>query len=203
MKKLEDNKMRWATVFLIFFVFIGCKSSNIKKIEFISASARALDYKDTDSLILGVYIHFYAQISTNGNCSVVRSINQKGNVYSYFKINKALFRSIKIKLSQIDSDTSLTESCEGCMYDGPTLELIKQTNDGKTIRVFFADMEKTDSEFLKLYSFIDSTSQNTNHDHILDTLSLLNARDLKINLIKEEALKSGNTFGRDTIAIIK
>jgi hypothetical protein len=194
--------MRLIILVLICTVLLGCKSSDFSKIELISTSGRALDYNNTDSLIFGLYIHVYSQIDKDGNCLTVRRTNQDCSKFDSFKIDNNLIQIINERLSKINSDTFLTVKSDREIYDGPTIQLLAYKNNGTVNRLSFIKSKRTDKEFLRLYKYIDSISLN-NDFRLFDTTKLKSDRDKLINQMKQDILKSGNTFDRDTIAIIK
>ena len=194
--------MRLIISVLICAVLFGCNSSDFSKIELISTSGRALDYNDTDSLIFGLYIHTYAQIDNDGNCLTVRRTNQDCCKFDSFKIDNNLIQIINERLSKINSDTFLTVKSDREIYDGPTIQLMVHKNNGIVNKLTFIKSKRTDKDFLRLYKYIDSISLN-NSFRLFDTTKLKSDRDKLINQMKQDILKSGNTFKRDTIVIIK
>ncbi len=195
--------MRWIFLSTICFVLIGCNSINFTEIEFISTSGRALDYNNTDSIILGIYINSYAKIDNKGNCNIVRGFFLKGQRFNSFTIDKKLFKTINNRLININSDTILTDRSKSGSYDGPIIELIVHKKDGSINKLTFISSKRTDKDFLNFYYYIDSISTKINNDRFIDTVKLLRERDILIDVIKNKALKSALTFNRDTIAIIK
>jgi hypothetical protein len=194
--------MRLRISVLICVVLFGCNSNEFSKIELISVSGRALDYNDTDSLIFGLYIHAYAQIDKDGNCLTVRRVNNDYSKFNSFKIDKNLIQIISERISKINSDTFLTVKSYEEFYDGPTIQLLAHKANGTVNRLTFIESNRTDKDFLKLYKYIDSISIN-NSDRLFDTTKLTSDRAKLISQMKLEILKSGNTFDRDTIIIIK
>lgn len=194
--------MRLIISILICTVLLGCNSSDFSKIELISTSGRALNYKDTDSLIFGLYIHAYAQIDKDGNCLTVRRTNQDYSKFNSFKIDNNLIQIINERISKIKSDTFLTAKSEGEIYDGPTIQLLVHKDNGTVNRLTFIKSKRTDKDFLRLYNYIDSICTN-NSSRLFDTTKLKSDRDNLINQMKKDILKSGNRFDRDTIIIKK
>jgi len=194
--------MRLIISVLICAVLLGCNSNNFSKIELISTSGRVLDYKETDSLIFGLYIHAYAQIDKDGNCLTVRRTNQGSSKFDSFKIDNELIQIINERLNEISSDTFLTVKSDREIYDGPMIQLLVQKNNGKVNKLTFINSTKTDKEFLRLFKYIDSISLNKTFRQF-DTTKLISDRDKLINQMKQDILNSGNTFDRDTIVIIK
>jgi hypothetical protein len=194
--------MRLIISILICTVLVGCTSNDFSKIELISTSGRALNYNDTDSLIFGLYIHTYAQIDKDGNCLTVRRINQDCRKFDSFVIDNHLILIINERLSKLNSDTFLTVNSDGEFYDGPTIQLLVHKKNGTVNKQTFIESIRTDKDFLRLYRYIDSISLN-NSLSSFDTIRLISDRDKLITRIKQDILKSGNTFKRDTIAIIK
>jgi hypothetical protein len=195
--------MKWTILTLICHFTFGCCSSDLKEIELISFSGRALDYMNTDSLILGIYIQTYAQIDNNGNCIIVRTSYKDDMRFNSFKIEENLLKKIKNRLSNIYSDTLLAEKSEGELYDGPMIQLLVHRDNDSINRLTYINNKRADKDFLKLYRYIDSISKNIKNEKYIDTTKLLCNRDLLIDKIKEDAFRSGNTFDRDTIVIIK
>jgi hypothetical protein len=193
--------LKGTIIILIVFLLLGCKSKNLNRIELISTSGRALDYKNTDSLILGIFVHAYAQIDKNGNCKVLRKSEQDNNLFNSFQIDRTVFETIVNRLRVINSDTLLTES-KLEFYDGPTIQLFVHRDNGIVNKLTFIKSKRADKDFLKLYKHIDSVSFNKG-DRPFDTSRLKLDRDKLINQIKQNILKTGNTFNRDTIVIIK
>jgi hypothetical protein len=194
--------MRLIISVIICAALLGCNSSDYSKIELISTSGRALDYNHTDSLIFGLYIHAYAQIDKDGNCLTVRRINPDCSKFDSFRIDNNMIQIINERLSKINSDTFLTVKSDGEIYDGPTIQLLVHKDNGTVNRLTFIKSKRTDKDFLRLYKYIDSISLN-NSNRLFDTTKLKSDRDKLINQMKQDILKSGNTFDRDTIVIIK
>jgi len=194
---------KWIILISICLILLGCRSGNFSEIELLSSSGRALEYKGTDSLILGIYIHIYAQIDKDGNCITVRRINKDHSKFDSFKIDDKLIQIINERLSEINSDTFLTAKSDRENYDGPMIQFLIHKYNGTINRLAFIKSKRTDKDFLKLYKFIDSISLNNNKDRFSDTIKLKSDRDKLINQMKQSNLKSGNTFDRDTIVIIK
>ena len=195
--------MRVIISVLICAILLGCNSSDFSKIELISTSGRALDYNNTDSLIFGLYIHTYAQIDKDGNCLIVRKSNKVDKRFNSFKIDKHLLKLISDKLLSINKDTLLTEKSNNEIYDGPIIQLFVHKDNGALHKLTYVKSKRTDKDFLRLYKYIDSVSIEKNCDSYFDTTKLKLDRDKLIDQIKQDILKSGKTFGRDTVVIIK
>jgi len=195
-------KKKWTILISISLILLGCRSGSFSEIELLSSSGRALDYKETDSLILGIYIHTYAQIDKDGNCFTVRRTNKNRSKFDSFKIDNNLIQIINERLSKINSDTFLTVQSDREIYDGPTIQLLVHKDNGTVNRLTFIRSKRTDKDFLRLYKYIDSLTL-INSDRLFDTTKLKSDRDKLINQMKQDILKSDNTFDRDTIVIIK
>jgi hypothetical protein len=194
--------MKWIIIILTGLIISSCNSSSFEKIELISAYGRVLNYNETDSMILAIIIRSYAQIDKNGNCNIIKKNGQNKKDFYSFKIDPDLINTINNRLSKINSDTALTEKSDG-IYDGPAIELWVHKNDGRKNRLVFIDSKRTDKDFLKLYKYIDSINHSNDNRRYIDTLKLLSDQDILINIMKEESIKSGHSFGRDSIVIIK
>jgi len=199
-----DNFMRWTITLLIGFVISSCNSSSFNELELISTSSRVGKYKETDSTLLRIFIHAYAQIDKNGYCSIVRKTDKNETKFNFFKIDEKILRTINNRLTHINSDTTLTADLGDLLYDGPTIELLVHKADGSSIKLNFVVVsEKTDKDFLKLYEYVDSISQNSTNGIDIDTTKLLRDRNVQINKLKNDAIELKKTFNWDTLVIIK
>lgn len=196
--------MRWIIILLIGYVFSSCNSSSFKELELLSTSSRWGNFKETDSTLLRIYIHSYAQIDKKGNCNIVRKTNQNESKFNSFEIDENLLRTINNRLTHINSDTTLTAELGDMHYDGPTIELLVHKTDGSIVKLGFVIVsEKTDKDFLKLYRYVDSISKNNTNDINIDTTKLLRNRNVQINRLKNDVIELKKTFNWDTLVIIK
>ena len=197
-------RMRLVISVLACIILLGCNSKNFSKIELISSSGRVLDYDNNpDSLIFGLYIFSYAQVDINGNCSVVRRSYENQKRFNSFKIDNELINLISDRLLSINKDTLLTEISNNERYDGPIIQLFVHKDNGALYKLTYLKSKRTDKDFLRLYKYIDSVSTEESSNYSFDTTRLKYDRDNLIERIKQDIFKSGNTFDRDSIAIIK
>jgi hypothetical protein len=196
-------KINQLLTLLIGLLLSSCNKCDFSEIELLSISGRALDYNNTDSLTLGIFINSYAQKDNDGNCIMFLRTDERRNEFSSFKVNKDLFQTIQRRLKNINSDTLLTTKSEGILYDGPQIQLLVHKNNGYVNRLSFINSNRTDKDFLSFYNNIDSCSQYSKNKAFFDTTRLIHDRDILINKIKVDAFKNGITFGRDSIVIIK
>jgi hypothetical protein len=195
--------MKWILSILAFFILLGCHSNDFSKIEFITTYGRALDYKNTDSLIFGLYIEAYAQIDNDGNCLIMRRSNKNDKLFNSFKIDKQLLNLIGSRIVMINKDTFLTVESNREMYDGPIIQLYVHKDNGSLLNLNYLKSRRTDKDFLRFYNYIDSMNNEKRYNSSFDTTKLKIDRDKLVDKMKKQIFESGNTFGRDTIVIIK
>lgn len=151
-----------------------------------------------------VHYSFYAKFDRNGNCLLIQ--NDSIDHIKTFKIEKVkLTKALKV-INEIKNDTSLTIECTDCLYDGPSIHLIKLRNGKRPLNVTFENSKRSNSDLLMLYKYInDSISSRLLLNENLDTSSLVKSRNLLIErIIKEEKLKyTPYKIIRDKIKFIK
>lgn len=200
--------MKWTSFVSFLFILTSCNKENEFEYEVISLRWIAKEVK-IDSLSYTVEIDtvrydFYAKFDRNGNCLLI----QKDSIdhFKTFKIEKVVLTKALKVIHEIKNDTSLTTECTDCLYDGPSIHLIKLRNGERPLSVTFENSKRSNSDLLMLYKYInDCISSKLLLNENLDTISLLKSRNLLIErIIKERKLKyTPYKIIRDKIKFIK
>ncbi|MGE5411588.1 MAG: hypothetical protein ACM3MI_11570 [Clostridiales bacterium] len=135
-----------------------------------------------------VHYAFYAKFDGNGNCLLIQ--NDSNDHFKTFKIERAILTKALKVINEIKNDTLLTTECTNCIYDGPSIHLIKLRNGERPLEVTFGSSERSNQDLLMLYKYIDGKILKLPLKENLETSLLLKSRNLLIErIIKKEKQK--------------